>query len=513
MQKINRNKTNDIFKIKPTILRDLTAYIAPTLCRLFNLAIDEHAYPDPLKVTKVIELYKAKDRTQPANYRPISLLPIIAKLLDTLINNQLMTHLTTHNIISPTQYAFRPNSSTTMALQSIINKIHQHRQKRKPTLAIYIDLSKAYDTIDHPRLLHKLEHDFSFTPDTVTFFRSYFHNRVQSTHTQHAKSKPSVITHGIPQGSTLSTTFFLLYINDITRVADSPIFTYADDATLLVTAADTHDLQARAQEQLTHIVTYFHQNNLVPNSVKTNFSIFYPTKPPPLTLTIQATPLQHNDSAPLLGITLQNNLKHHQTITNIIKKLQPTIRCFRFANRLLPTATMLELYYSQIYPHLIGNIAIWGSHNPRKSYLQPLIRTQKKIVRLLVNKPPRTHTAPIMQQLKILNLTNLYTQRVSSEMRPFIHRKGQLNRPAHDHQYLWASQVHEYPTRHAQAHQYYVPNPFAHPRSNAATIACAHLHTTYARVWNTLPQGIRDEQSNRAFKIKLKAHLLETQDQ
>ena len=134
-----------------------------------------------------------------------------------------MDHLTKHNIISPTQYAFRPNSSTTTALQTIINNIHQHKSKHKPTLAIYIDLSKAYDTISHTKLIHKLRHEFNFTDSTTTFFASYFQHREQSTHTQHAQSTMQTITHGIPQGSTLSTTFFLLYINNIIKtVTQSP---------------------------------------------------------------------------------------------------------------------------------------------------------------------------------------------------------------------------------------------------------------------------------------------------
>ena len=147
LNKINRNKAKDIHKIKPAIIRDLAPFIAPILTTLFNKAIDDNKYPDSLKLTKVIELYKSKDKTLPANYRPISLLPIIAKVLDIIINKQLMSHLTTHNIISPTQYAFRPNSNCTLALQTIIDKIVKHKTQRKPTLAIYIDLSKAYDTV------------------------------------------------------------------------------------------------------------------------------------------------------------------------------------------------------------------------------------------------------------------------------------------------------------------------------------------------------------------------------
>ena len=253
MNKINRNKASDIFKIKPTIIRDLTPFLAPILNRLFNQAIDEHDYPDALKLTKVIELFKKKDRTLPKFYRPISLLPIIAKLLDTLINNQLMHHLTTHNIISPTQYAFRPNSNTTLALQTIIDQLYRHIKQKQPTLAIYIDLSKAYDTVSHSKLLHKLLHNFNFTEPTVAFFASYFRNRQQSTHTQHAQSSTQTITHGIPQGSTLSTTFFLLYINDIIKtVPDSTVYTYADDTTLIISARTHQALQTLAQSELTN---------------------------------------------------------------------------------------------------------------------------------------------------------------------------------------------------------------------------------------------------------------------
>jgi hypothetical protein len=101
MSTLNRNKASDIYKIKPTIIRDLTPILATIITPILNEAIDKHEYPDSLKVTKLIELYKKKNKQLPENYRPISLLPIIAKIFDTIINNQIMNHLTTHNIISP----------------------------------------------------------------------------------------------------------------------------------------------------------------------------------------------------------------------------------------------------------------------------------------------------------------------------------------------------------------------------------------------------------------------------
>ena len=142
-----------------------------------------------------------------------------------------MEHLLTNKILSPTQYAFRPKSNTVLALQAIINNIKKQKQKRRPTLAIFVDLSKAYDTLDHDILIHKLRHEFNFSAATTTFFRSYLTNRVQETHTSEAKSTREPITHGVPQGSTLSPILFLLYINAINKImAPFTIHIYADDA-------------------------------------------------------------------------------------------------------------------------------------------------------------------------------------------------------------------------------------------------------------------------------------------
>jgi hypothetical protein len=514
MKNINPNKANDIFKIKPIILKELADFLSPHLTILYNNAIDENRYPDPLKVTKLIELYKCKNKTDPANYRPISLLPIIAKIFDTIINSQLMTHLTTHNIISPTQYAFRPDSSTTLALQTIINNIHKNRKNKQPLLAIYVDLSKAYDTVSHDKLLHKLRHQFNFTASTTDFFASYFHNRQQSTHTQHAQSKMKTITHGIPQGSTLSTTLFLLYINDIINTTPkSKVYTYADDTTLVITADSVHNLQTLAQSELNNLINYFHSNNLVPNPTKTNYSVFYPQNlvDHSINLEINGEPIEQNSSARLLGLMIQDNLKHHQTINNIIKKLQPTIHSFRYANKLISTNWMIKLYYTHIYPHLINGISIWGSKDNNKTYLQPLIITQKKIIRLLKNLPPRVHTAPLMTELNILNLPNLYILRVCVEMHPFIHPRTQPNRPQHNHYYTLTSNIHNYPTRYSRDGHLFIPNTNKYSLTQRPKHTTDHFTEQYADTWNTLPAQLRQIIALATFKNELRLFLLDNQ--
>ena len=123
-----------------------------------------------------------------------------------------------------------------------------------------------------------MKHECNFTNETTDFFKSYFQNRKQTTHTQHAESDIQTITHGIPQGSTLATTCYLIYTNDITNeVPESNIYTFADDTTDIVTANTVNDLQQQAQTELDKLTNYFHSNNLVPNPKKTIYIVFNPT--------------------------------------------------------------------------------------------------------------------------------------------------------------------------------------------------------------------------------------------
>ena len=167
------------------------------------------------------------------------------------------------------------------------------------------------------------------------------------------------------------------------------------------------------------------------------------------------------------------------------------MQSFRYINKLLPTKTMKDLYYTHAYPHLIGAITIWGTDNDRKTYIQPLIRTQKRLIRLITNKPPKTHTAPIMSDLSILNLKNLYILRVCAEMHPFIHPRKQLNRPEHDHHYTLTAQIHRHTTRHSLQKRQYT----AHTTE--------HYTKKYARVWNSIPLELREIKGKKAYKISL----------
>jgi hypothetical protein len=165
---------------------------------------------------------------------------------------------------------------------------------------------------------------------------------------------------------------------------------------------------------------------------------------------------------------------------------------------------MRGLYFTHVYPHLIGAISIWGTQDEAKQYILPLVRTQKKIIRIMCNMPPRTHTAPLMHKLEILNL------RVCAEMHPFVHidTTKHINRPQHDHTYVPITDIHNHQTRYAKGHMY-SPNVNTHKWSTTRQPnTIAHLTTKHNQIWNTLPSNLRSTTSLAIFKKQLKTYLL-----
>eukprot|EP00732_Lithocolla_globosa_P002756 Lithocolla_globosa_v1_NODE_1925_length_2257_cov_42.587193.p1 type:complete len:278 gc:universal NODE_1925_length_2257_cov_42.587193:1326-2159(+) len=277
-----------------------------------------------------------------------------------------MKHLLQHNILSCYQYAFRPQSDTTAALTAIIDDIMHCKNNKHPIISIFIDLTKAYDTILHQKLLSMLKHRYNFHPTTLALFTSYFTGRMQTTHTPYAHSAPQLITHGTPQGSILSTTLFIMYIKDIhTTTSHGRSYIYADDITYIASASTALTLQTNIHNDLNNIINYLTDANLVPSISKTSFTQYYPalfhatSKPHfnnianQLYITINNNYLEYEDLVKLLGIQLYKTLRHHDHILALKRKLLPNILTLRYASRTLPLPSLRQLYFPLVYSHLI----------------------------------------------------------------------------------------------------------------------------------------------------------------
>ena len=189
-------------------------------------------FPDELKIAKVIPLFKKDDPKLLNNYRPISLLPTISKVIEKIIFTQLSTYFNENKLIFDNQYGFRPKHSTEYAALELVDRIITHMDNKEVPINIFLDLSKAFDTIDHTILLAKLRY-YGIHDTALLLMKCYLNNRKQYVEFEDTKSEILPITVGVPQGSILGPLLFIIYINDFSQA--SCIFKfimYADDTML-----------------------------------------------------------------------------------------------------------------------------------------------------------------------------------------------------------------------------------------------------------------------------------------
>ena len=264
-------------QISSKLLKLIIPNIAKPLCHIFNQSLLTGTFPDPYKIAKVIPVYKSGDKSNPNNYRPISLLPVISKLLEKLVYKRVISFIFKHNIICPEQYGFIKGRSTEHAILDIIHKITNSIENRKLTLGVFLDLSKAFDTISHSILLEKLAH-YGLRGVGGTWFRSYLNNRSQYIHTDKATSTSQPVNFGVPQGSVLGPLLFLLYINDLPAISSVISFLlFADDTSGLFSAPTLDELFDSVNNELRKLSTWFISNKLTLNVSKT-YSVLFMTR-------------------------------------------------------------------------------------------------------------------------------------------------------------------------------------------------------------------------------------------
>ena len=206
----------------------------------------------------------------PTNYRPISIISHVTKLLEKIIKSQIVGYLNMHQLISLQQSAFLQNHSTQTALHKMVDDWLTDMNEGCVSLAVCLDLSKCFDTITHEILIYKL-HKYGFHGTVLNWMKSYFTDRVQCVRIDNNTSVFKPISLGIPQGSVLGPILFLLFINDLPDcVQDCTVCLFADDITLYNTCRDFNYVQNMVQKDLDNILHWFHQNRHFVNAYKSN---------------------------------------------------------------------------------------------------------------------------------------------------------------------------------------------------------------------------------------------------
>ena len=277
LQIINRfknKKSPGSDNVGPQLLKEITSEIVMPLVHLFNLSISTGKVPDFLKIAKVIPIYKKGDRQTIGNYRPISLLSIFDKVLEKIMHSRLYSYLNASNILYDYQFGFRRNYSTCLALIDVVDQIYEHLDNHEKVVGIYLDLQKAFDTVDHEILLAKLYH-YGIRGNVFDWFKDYLTGRKQYVCISGSNSDYGNITCGVPQGSVLGPLLFLVYVNDIGRsVPNIPVKLFADDTNLFISHSSVAGLQADAEVAIVQLINWFVANKLSLSLDKTCYTVF-----------------------------------------------------------------------------------------------------------------------------------------------------------------------------------------------------------------------------------------------
>ena len=245
--------------------------IAPILSKLINMCFETGVLPNCLKIAEVVPIFKKGDRSKVTNCRPISLLSQFDKILEKTIYHRLIHFLEKYQLLNKVQFGFRQNSSTIQAISKIYDKIVQNIDHDLYTCCIFLNLSKAFDTVDHDILLEKLYHSFGIRGIPHELLRSYLTDRLQCTVVANAVSSERPVRCGIPQGSCLGPLLFLLYSNDLPSASQFNTTLFADDTLLMLADKNLDMLETKVNEQIQHVDYWLRKNKLSLNYSKTNF--------------------------------------------------------------------------------------------------------------------------------------------------------------------------------------------------------------------------------------------------
>ena len=391
--------------ISSKLLKKLKPHICRPLSFLINQSFETGCFPNILKVARVKALHKKGDIHDPNNYRPISILPAISKIFEKTMQKQITLFFETHSLFFPSQYGFRSQHSTEFAVLELSDRLSISMDKGEIPMAIFIDLSKAFDCLSHNVLLKKLKY-YGFGDTALRLMTDYLCNRKQFIKAFDFTSDLNNLTTGVPQGSILGPLLFLIYMNDFASASEYfDMINFADDTALISTLqTNASSTSLQTDNELTKISTWLRANKLVVNVKKTKAMVFHTAKKkvPNPCITFDESRIEVVDKFTYLGIVLDRHLSWTEHIKALASKISQTTGILNRLKNFLPKYTLKLIYDSLINCRVKYGILVWGAC----SGTNRILSLQKKAMRAITKAKYNAHCDPIFINLEILKIAD-----------------------------------------------------------------------------------------------------------